>query len=323
MTPNVTAKPAPRTVRKSTPGNAPLKRYLDYVRRERGLSGNTLAAYERDLTNFLSWLSLSDQDGRPAPLRREVQRFIAHEKECGKSTSSIARTIASLRGFYAWQKAHKLIEEDPLESIQNPVRAKKLPQVLSPSEVAQMIAAARQARDRLIVELLYGGGLRVSELTGLDLKDVNLSQGVIRVLGKGSKERIVPIGQKAIQALNEYLAQEHTERARLSPLFKDRDGKRLTRLVVWQIVKRLARNAKIYKQLSPHTLRHSFATHLLENGADLRSVQELLGHANIVTTQLYTHLSRGHLRRVYENAQASFVTLAHQPAPEGGAGSLK
>ena len=180
-----------------------------------------------------------------------------------------------------------------------------------------MIRAADKTRDRLIIELLYGAGLRVSELVKLDWKDVNQSQGFIRCLGKGSKERIVPFGEQAAICLKQFLtepvpAQKLTTRgaaplnARAVPLLLDKHGKRLSRLVVWQVIKRMAVKAKINKTLSPHTLRHSFATHLLENGADLRAVQELLGHSSVVTTQLYTHVSRGHLRRAYQNAQQNF-----------------
>lgn len=303
MTPNMMPpQSAPLAVR--------LSDYLEHVRKERALSRNTVLAYTRDLSSFVAWYQSSEQSPPATPSRQHIHKYLIRLREKGRSTASISRCIASLRGFFAWQKSMKLIGDDPVESIQNPVRAKKLPQVLSPDEVASMIDRCTAARDKLIIELLYGGGLRVSELTGLDLKDVNLSQATLRLVGKGSKERIVPIGQKALAALKEHLVERKEDiKGRLSPLFKDRQGKRLTRLVVWQIVKRAARRAGIYKSLSPHTLRHSFATHLIENGADLRAVQELLGHANIVTTQLYTHVSRGHLRRVYEQAQASFVNL--------------
>ena len=222
-----------------------------------------------------------------------------------------------------------------------------LPQVLTQDEVLRLLAVAEKSRDRLIIELLYGAGLRVSELVGLDRKDVNLSQNYLRCLGKGAKERIVPFGNQALRSLQDYWSEEASKSAkenesgknktsmsarmkariiqsekaskklantrklshahvRIQPLLLGIDGKRLTRLVVWQIVKRLATAAGITKKLSPHTLRHSFATHLLENGADLRAVQELLGHSSVVTTQLYTHVSRGHLRKAYHSAQQTF-----------------
>jgi integrase/recombinase XerD len=300
--------------------NACLNAYIDFVRSEKSLSVNTQMAYQRDLLSFINW-----QRGRQkqSTTRQDLQQYIGFLRQKGQKTSSIIRAIASLRGWFAWQKTTGKVADDPLEAMHNPVRSKKLPAVLSKDEVEKMIAAAQSNRDRLIVELLYGAGLRVSELVGLDVKDINLSQSYVRCLGKGSKERIVPIGRQALQCLQEYMkelkdaapAADSSTRARsltqvkhvVRPLFRDRAGNRLSRLVVWQVVKRLAKNAGVEKTLSPHTLRHSFATHLIENGADLRSVQELLGHANIVTTQLYTHVSRGHLRKAYDQAQTAFV----------------
>ncbi|MBA3859299.1 MAG: site-specific tyrosine recombinase XerD [Cyanobacteria bacterium PR.3.49] len=317
--------------------NACLNSYIDFVRSEKSLSLNTQMAYQRDLLAFLSWRQkrisqLGDGSVPPPTSRQDLQQYIGYLRQKGQKTSSIVRAIASLRGWFAWQKATGLLKEDPLEAMHNPVKAKKLPSVLSKDEVEKMIEAAQSSRDRLIVEMLYGAGLRVSELVGLDVKDVNLSQSYVRCFGKGSKERIVPIGRQALQCLQLYLkelkddpplahSQERTQaqntknhnrqvKQQIRPLFRDRTGSRLSRLVVWQVVKRLAKKAGVEKSLSPHTLRHSFATHLIENGADLRSVQELLGHANIVTTQLYTHVSRGHLRKAYDHAQSAFVNSA-------------
>lgn len=317
--------------------NACLNSYIDFVRSEKSLSLNTQMAYQRDLLAFLGWrqkriFQLGDGSAPPPTSRQDLQQYIGYLRQKGQKTSSIVRAIASLRGWFAWQKATGLLKEDPLEAMHNPVKAKKLPSVLSKDEVEKMIEAAQSSRDRLIVEMLYGAGLRVSELVGLDVKDVNLSQSYVRCFGKGSKERIVPIGRQALQCLQLYLkelkddpplapSQERTQaqntknhnrqvKQQIRPLFRDRTGSRLSRLVVWQVVKRLAKKAGVEKSLSPHTLRHSFATHLIENGADLRSVQELLGHANIVTTQLYTHVSRGHLRKAYDNAQSAFVNSA-------------
>ena len=301
--------------------NACLNSYIDFVRSEKSLSVNTQMAYQRDLQSFVNWQKSRQKE---ATTRQDLQQYIVFLRQKGQKTSSIIRAIASLRGWFAWQKTTGKVAEDPLEAMHNPVRSKKLPAVLSKDEVERMIQAAENGRDRLIVELLYGAGLRVSELVGLDVKDVNLTQSYLRCFGKGSKERIVPIGRQALVCVQEYLkelkdAHSHPEpvsKAKslkqlkhvVRPLFRDRSGNRLSRLVVWQVVKRLAKNAGVEKSLSPHTLRHSFATHLIENGADLRSVQELLGHANIVTTQLYTHVSRGHLRKAYDQAQTAFVS---------------
>ncbi|MCC7527569.1 MAG: tyrosine recombinase [Candidatus Melainabacteria bacterium] len=317
--------------------NACLNSYIDFVRSEKSLSVNTQMAYQRDLLSFVNWQrQRRSNEGSsslsPPTSRQDVQRYVGYLRQSGQKTSSIIRAIASLRGWFAWQKTSGLIKEDPLEAMLNPVRSKKLPAVLSKDEVIKMIESSQTWRDRLMVELLYGAGLRVSELVGLDVKDVNLSQSYVRCLGKGSKERIVPIGRQALVSIHSYLnelnddascpdktAQASDKKAAKAksmqqykqvacPLFRDRTGNRLSRLVVWQVVKRLAKKAGVEKALSPHTLRHSFATHLIENGADLRSVQELLGHANIVTTQLYTHVSRGHLRKAYNQAQGAFVS---------------
>jgi integrase/recombinase XerD len=279
-----------------------LNEYLDFVFHEKGLSRNTLLAYKSDLTAFTNWSGNASNSQS-----REIIRYLVSLREQGKSTSTVSRNLASLRSWFSWQKASGLIERDPCDSLQNPQKAKLLPHVLSPAEVTALIQAAANTRERVAVELLYGAGLRVSELVRLNWSDISLSQGYVRCFGKGSKERVVPIGSKASEALKVYkeeLGQAKKLKTQTGqPLLSDRQGKRLSRLVVWQIIKRLARKARLNKKLSPHTLRHSFATHLIENGADLRAVQELLGHASVVTTQLYTHISRAHLRRAYESAQ--------------------
>ncbi len=297
--------------------NQALEDYLAHLRKERGLSENTLKAYTADIRSFVNWIPAETAE----PARHQLVLYLSHLRSIGQKPSSVARTLSSLRGWFIWQKASKRLASDPCETLQNPQTQKRLPQVLTVNEVSALLGAADQQRDRAIIELLYGAGLRVSELSGLNRFDINYSQGQLRCTGKGAKERIVPVGRQAIEALNEYLAQapiKATEappqaacipkrRTRVAePLFVNRQGKRLSRLVIWQIVKRLARRANIKKKLSPHTLRHSFATHMLENGADLRTVQELLGHSNVVTTQLYTHLSRQHLRLAYQSAQEKF-----------------
>lgn len=308
------------------PLDAVMHAYLDYVRLERGLSDNTVHAYRRDLSVFVATLP---QDV-VSPTRQQIAGFLSKLRSEGHKPSSIARTLASIRGWFNWMKLIGRIEQIPSENFQNPLKAHKLPQVLTQNEITALIQAAEKPRDKAIVELLYGAGLRVSELVGLDHKDVNYAQGFVRCLGKGSKERIVPIGTQGLKALKEFhqetdeieqappagvkkrgrprskhptTGKQSVSNRKIKPLFTDGAGKRLSRLVVWQIIKRLATKAGITKQLSPHTLRHSFATHLLENGADLRAVQELLGHANVVTTQLYTHVSKAHLKAAYMNAQ--------------------
>jgi integrase/recombinase XerD len=324
-----------------------LARYLEYIAKDRGLSKNTQLAYERDLKAFIGVAGAGAQMQNGKSLQRsDIARYLAALKAKGHKTSSLARILATLRGWFAWQKNMGFVDFNPTESFNNPQRSRHLPQILTPDEVSAMLACALKARDRLIIELLYGAGLRVSELVDLDIKDINLSQQHLRCIGKGSKERIVPFGVQALNALKAYqkeLADEvaaafalsqiarkpgrpkalkpdvafgakahgkgqKTPNRRVEPLLKDLSGKRLSRMVVWQVIKRLAEKANIRKEISPHTLRHSFATHLLENGADLRAVQELLGHSSVVTTQLYTHISRSHLRKAYQSAQETFST---------------
>lgn len=285
-------------------GQSELNNYLQYLLAERGLSANTLAAYKRDLSGFLDWLKSSGERQEKIIERQDVVAFITELRKRGNKPATITRQLASLRSFFAFLKTYTGFAADPLDGFQNPHKAKRLPQTLSPQEVAKMIEAADNSRDRLIMELLYGCGLRVSELTSLKISDLDLKQGLLKCFGKGSKERLVPMGKPAVKAIEDYLTQNPHK---TGSLLRSRENKKLSRLVVWQVVKRLAEKAGIQKSLSPHTLRHSFATHLLENGADLRSVQELLGHANVVTTQLYTHISRSHLRKVYEQAQNTYA----------------
>jgi integrase/recombinase XerD len=292
-----------------------LREYIRHIEQERGLSANTVLAYKSDLLAFIEWLK-----GNNEPTRHDVAKYLSGQKGAGQSSSTTTRILASLRGWFAWQRASGLRQNDPCDGFQSPQKAKHLPQILTPEEVAAMLAVAEKSRDRLIIELLYGAGLRVTELVKLDLKDLNMSQGYIKCLGKGSKERIVPFGSHAMVALKHYLAEPKKRKAqrkaplnaKMVPLLVDLQGNRLSRLVVWQTIKRLAFRAGIQKNLSPHSLRHSFATHLLEGGADLRSVQELLGHSSVVTTQLYTHVSRNHLRKAYQSAQ---LTFSAQPEP--------
>lgn len=335
--------------------------YLEHIGAERSLSLNTVTSYQRDLVCFLKWFKSEQLSQRirnapdVVPSRGELLRFLSSLKARGQKPASVTRMLASLRGWFGWMKDMRVIATDPLEHFENPHRQKKLPQVLTTSEVTALFAVISTRREKAILELMYGAGLRVSELVGLNLSDLNFSQNYLKCFGKGSKERIVPIGKEAVSAVMQYREEEaerlvqarakareqqvqkqlaqkgkrgrprkvvqpvsntasapnmlinkRRAREKEEPLFKDENGERLSRLVVWQIVKRLSQRAGIAKSISPHTLRHSFATHLLENGADLRAVQELLGHANLVTTQLYTHVSRAHLKSAYTQAQLNF-----------------
>jgi integrase/recombinase XerD len=282
--------------------------YLDYVYREKGLAKNTLLAYQRDLIAFGVWLRKRNTE----MTRQEISIYLSELNKKGRKPATIGRVLASLRGWFEWQKATGLIGQDPCETLHNPRRVRKLPQVLTPDEVTALLKSAESTREKAIVELLYGAGLRVSELVRLNWSDISLSQRQVRCFGKGSKERLVPLGVPAVTCLEALAGDEKLKypgkNSQARPVLLDRSNRRITRLAVWQILKRLAKSAGFSKNLSPHTLRHTFATHLLENGADLRSVQELLGHANVVTTQLYTHLSRSHLRKAYQSAQEVFRT---------------
>lgn len=319
------------------------EKYLRYLLKERGLSPNTGAAYNNDISAFIAWTA----ENKLCPTARTtLTRYLQFIKSEGLQASTLARRLATLRGWFDWQKTNQSIAQDPTEGIMNPKLARHLPKILSTTEITNLVACASSPREELIVELLYGAGLRVSELISLCINEVNINHGYVRCVGKGSKERIVPIGKTAINAIKKYmdaeqrfhpkeadetqankrkrgrprikkpLQQSPARRGKGSaapsspPLLADRKGKALSRLVVWQTIKRLAERARIRKAPSPHTLRHSFATHLLENGADLRVVQELLGHSSIVTTQLYTHISRKHLKKAYQNAQLKLDDLA-------------
>lgn len=311
--------------------------YLVHIKSERGLSDNTLLAYQRDLSHFVGWYK-TQPTAKVFPVRGDISRYLLALKKEGHVPSSLARKLASLRGWFSWLKATGKSKSDPVETFETPHKQKKLPQVMSAPEMLSLLEACKTPKEKAIIELMYGAGLRVSELVGLKKIDVSLSQSYVKCLGKGSKERIVPIGKEAVQAIKDYLALVDSEKkkeeqrlaleagkpkrgrpARKTPskskltnqnkadyLFSGAGGEKLSRLVVWQTIKRLAQRASLDKPISPHTLRHSFATHLLENGADLRAVQELLGHANLVTTQLYTHVSRAHLKAAYDQAQKGF-----------------
>lgn len=283
-----------------------IKKYFDHISYERMISVHSKQAYISDLQAFQIWFAKNEFALKKIEIKQTVTRYIGHLHASGKKASSIARALASLRGLVSWMQIEKLIDKDPLQSINSPKLGKRLPVVLTVLEVQQLLKACITPREKAIVELLYAGGLRVSELCGLSKIDVNLEQGYVRCLGKGNKERIVPIGEKAITAILKLL--EETQNQTNNYLFLDNSGKKLSRLVVWQTLKRLSKRAGITatKNITPHTLRHSFATHLIENGADLRSVQEMLGHSSVATTQLYTHVSRQHLKSAYQNAQSKF-----------------
>lgn len=279
--------------------------YYAFLRIEKGLSDNTVGAYSSDLRQFSKFLvqeklSLAEVESR------DVALFVQDLERQGIVARSRARKVSALRSFFDYLVEEQVVEHNPCAYMPAPKLSQDLPQILSEQEVLSLLDAPKLDkpagyRDQAMLEVLYGCGLRVSELVGLNVGDID-ELGFVRCLGKGNKERIIPLGSHALRATSDYLkyargrlAKHHRERA----LFLNTRGKRLTRQGFWKILKGLAKKAGIEKEISPHMLRHSFATHLLRHGADLRSVQEMLGHADLTTTQIYTHLDKGHLRDVY------------------------
>ncbi len=283
-----------------------INRYLNSLWVEKGLSDHSIDAYRRDLQRFHAWLAARNESLEAAS-PASVQAYLGYCLDTGLSTRSVARLLSSLRGLYRWLIRENLAQSDPLALIQSPRMGRPLPKTLSEHDVDRLLAApdlttALGLRDRAMLELLYACGLRVSELVGLTLSQVNTRQGVVRVFGKGGKERLVPMGEAAQQWLERFLREGRGELlgGRLSDvLFPSRRGEMMTRQAFWYRIKQLVVTAGISAPLSPHTLRHAFATHLLNHGADLRVVQLLLGHSDLSTTQIYTHVARERLHQLH------------------------
>jgi integrase/recombinase XerD len=286
-----------------------IKDFIHYLIVERGLAQNTIDSYQRDLLKYEQYLKHVEQIQTFNDVTRmNILSFLKHLHEQNKSSKTIARHIASIRAFHQFLLREKVTEHDPSVHIETPQFERKLPKVLSTEEVEALLGVPDLRtpfgkRDKAMLELLYATGIRVSELVNLNLEDVHLTMGFVRCFGKGSKERIVPIGRMAAEAVEAYLTKARPSLIKNkkdeTALFVNHHGRRLTRQGFWKILKKLALEAKVEKELTPHTLRHSFATHLLENGADLRAVQEMLGHADISTTQIYTHVTKTRLKDVY------------------------
>ncbi len=284
--------------------------FVHYIRIEKGLSDNTLLAYQRDLTAYLTFLIEQRHINDLSDITREdVVGFMGLMREEGKSARSIARYMASIRSFHHFLLIDQKSTTDPTTQIATPKQAQTLPAILHVDEVDALLATpdkttALGLRDAAMLELLYATGLRVSELITLKLSDLHLNMGFIQTIGKGHKERIIPLGQTATTVINEYLelsrSQLYREKYKNDTLFLNFHGRPMTRQGFWKNLKKMTLQAGIKKEITPHTLRHSFATHLLENGADLRSVQELLGHSDIATTQIYTHVTKSRLADVYQ-----------------------
>lgn len=285
--------------------------FLEYLTVELGLSANTRQAYERDLRLFCKTLGFKNSDALVNVNREQITGYMTQLKEKGLAAATIARKLAAIKAFYRFMTAEGYMDANPAEVVEAGTKGIKLPHVLSEDEVVRLlnqpdITTAEGFRDRTMLEVLYATGMRVSELINLTLDRVDLNMKYIIAFGKGSKERIVPLGSVAAEFLQQYL-----EKVRPKLTHEDRNtnivflafgGHELTRQRFWQIIRAYGRKANINKALTPHILRHSFATHLLDNGADLRSVQELLGHSDISTTQIYTHLTNKRLRDIYAKA---------------------
>ena len=284
-----------------------LEAFQDHLNFERGLSARTLDGYLRDVARLTAYAGSGGIES-PAEVTYEVLRdHVAGLTEAGYARATVARAISSMRGYFRFLMEEGMIELDPSEQLESPRAGRPLPSVLTVLEIESLLGSidiedAASFRDRAIFEVLYGCGLRVSELCGLKTRDLDLKEGLVRVLGKGSKERLVPVGVDARVAVRRYLRELRLRLDRGNSegrLFLNRRGRRLSRMGVWKILRRHVERAGIAKRVTPHTLRHSFATHLLEGGADLASVQEMLGHADISTTDIYTHVDRSHVRQVH------------------------
>jgi len=289
-------------------------RYLTGLLAERGLSVNTVEGYRRDLDKLKEFLEVEKREGPAALVRTDVPRLLEFLRSEGLAAPSVARCLAACRGFYRFLLGEGVLQHDPFLNVTVPKASQRLPKALSFAEVQRILdAPSRRAtgrgrhpealRDDAMLEVLYATGLRVSELVKLDLEAANATVGFLRATGKGSKQRVVPLGAVALRKLRRYLesARPSLLKSRTSNrLFVTRYGKGMTRQAFWKIIQRCARDARIQRSISPHMLRHSFATHLLERGADLRIVQTLLGHANISTTQIYTHVEKARLKQIHK-----------------------
>ncbi|MGH8910617.1 MAG: site-specific tyrosine recombinase XerD [Egibacteraceae bacterium] len=317
------------TSRQASVATAESRRYLDYLSVERGLSPLSLAAYQRDLALYETYLDLI---GIGEPCNAEPEDVTAFVPWIGQlqtaggkpyATSTISRTLVTVRGLHKFLLREGLADSDPSLEVSGPRSERALPKALSAEQVCRLLASPPGGdpiglRDRAMLELLYAAGLRISELVDLDVDDADLIDRTVRCVGKGSKERVVPIGRAASAAVEAWTGMGRLELEPRSPaLFCNRRGGRLTRQGGWKIIKRHAQQAGFGDHVSPHTLRHSFATHLLDGGADVRVVQELLGHANVNTTQIYTRVSRARLRAVYDQAHPRATTPSDPKATVG------
>jgi len=281
--------------------------FLNYLSVERGLAKNTIDSYQRDLAGYMNFLESSGFNALSKIQRSDITNFMVSQKNRGLSANSIARALAAIKSFHRFLVRERVLKADPTSLVDSPRLWKKIPETLSLNEVETLLSQPnvrdkQGMRDKAFLETLYATGMRISEVVNLKVSNVNLEVGFARCIGKGNKERVVPLGKKAIEGLKKYLDASrpkflgHNES---DFVFLSRLGKKISRQSLWKIIKRYAFEARIKKPIRPHTLRHSFATHLLERGADLRAVQEMLGHANISTTQIYTHINKDRLKTIH------------------------
>jgi len=282
-------------------------KFLESLEYEKGLSQNTLESYGADLRDYQMFLNDHSSETLIDVTPSTIVGYLMFLRRKGRSTATVARRLASIKSFYRFLLKEGYIDKDPSENLSSPSLERRLPKVLTLAEIERLLDQPDPStpiglRDKAILEVLYATGLRVSELTNLDLGDVDLREGFVRCIGKGSKERVVPLGEIAIASTRSYIENGRPtlifDQKELS-LFVNQNGGRMTRQSIWKLVKKYSERARIPKEVTPHTIRHSFATHLLEHGADIRAVQEMLGHADISTTQIYTHVTKDRLKDVY------------------------
>ena len=286
-----------------------IREFIDYISVERGLAKNTLMAYERDLGIYVRYLKKASIENPDAVSRQKVSDFLYELKKNELATASICRALTAVKMFHRFLVRENFAKDDPTNLVETPKMWKRVPEVMSQAEVESIIRAAQgktpqMIRDYAILELFYASGMRVSELADLKLSGLNFEVGYVRCIGKGRKERLIPIGKKSREALALYCQKVRPKLESKSTgtdvLFLSRLGKRISRQAIWNLIKEYAKKANIKKNIKPHTMRHTFATHLLEHGADLRSVQEMLGHSDISTTQIYTHVDKERLKSVHK-----------------------
>lgn len=286
---------------------AVVNEFIGFLEKDKRLSSNTVQSYKRDIDQYISFLGNMNLNSLKNTNRTTIIAYLLELQKKGRATSTISRNLASIRSFYQYLSRVKMIDSDPTVNLESPKIEKKLPQILSTKEIELLLNQPKCTdlkgyRDKAMLEVLYATGIRVSELISLDVDDIDLEVGYIRC-NKGARERIVPLGTMAINATRDYL--EKARNLMISDpsepaLFVNMNGKRLTRQGFWKIIKQYKNQAKITKEITPHTLRHSFAAHLLENGADLRSIQEMLGHSDISSTQIYAQLAKNKIKEVYK-----------------------